>query len=215
VKKGDIVRVKPGVKDVDFDADLSGWQGRVVDVHAETVEVAWDSYTLRHEMPSEMITACEEQGLDWAIYFVRPHDLEPAEPRDTQADVEQAVEELARQHAWDWLGKEGKLVREVLAGIHPKDYDELMKAWYEYMKTHLTLPFEGRVAEPQDRGPLRAGDCVRVDRMMSIASFYGVIVRLRRGRKQYDFPLCDLEPLDETSENYRILRGYRVWFANR
>jgi len=215
MKKGTVVRVKPGVKDVDFDADLSGWQGRVADVHDDRVEVAWDSHTLRHEMPSEMITACEEQGLDWGVYFVSPQDLEPAEPRDTQADVEQAVEELARQHAWDWLGKEGELVREVLAGIRPKDYDDLMKAWYEYMKTHLTLPFEGRVAEPQDRGPLRAGDRVRVYRLISVSGFYGIIVRLRRGREQYDFPLCDLEPLDETSENYRILRGYRVWYANR
>jgi hypothetical protein len=215
VKKGDVVRVKPGVKDVGFGTDLSGWQGRVVDVHAETVEVAWDSYTLRHEIPSEMITACEEQGLDWAIYFVCPHDLEPAEPRDTQADVEQAVEELARQHAWDYLGEEGKIVREALAGHDPQNDYALVKAWYAYMEEHLTFPFEAKVDESRNRGPLQFGDRVRVHAMMLADDLYGVIVRLRRGRKQYDWPLCDLEVLDETSENYTIVRNYRVWFANR
>jgi hypothetical protein len=215
MKKGDVVRVKPGVKDVDFDADLSGWQGRVVDVHDDTVEIAWDSHTLRHEMPSEMITACEEQGLDWAIYFVRPHDLEPVEPRDTQADVEQAVEELARQHAWDWLEEEGEITRQVLKGLDPRNERELFGAWEEYLTAHLEFPFRAEVDEVQERGPLQAGDRVRVRSIIDTNVFYGVIVKVRHGRRQHAFPLCDLEALDETSENHRIIRNYRVWFANR
>jgi hypothetical protein len=63
MKKGDVVRVKPGVKDADCDVDLSGWQGRVIEVRPDNiVMVAWDSHTLRHDLPATMITACEEQG---------------------------------------------------------------------------------------------------------------------------------------------------------
>ncbi len=37
MKKGNVVRVKPGAKDVDFDTDLGGWQGRVVAVHDDAI----------------------------------------------------------------------------------------------------------------------------------------------------------------------------------
>jgi hypothetical protein len=215
VEKGEVVRVKPGVKDVDFGTDLSGWQGRVVDVHADTVEIAWDSHTLRQEMPSEMITACEEQGLDWGVYYLPPHELEPAQPRDTQDDVQQAVAELARQHAWDWLEEEGEITRQVLKGLDPRNERELFGAWEEYLTAHLELPFRAEVDEVQERGPLQAGDRVRVRSIIDTNVFYGVIVKVRHGRRQYAFPLCDLEALDETSENHRIIQNYRVWFANR
>lgn len=215
MEKGEVVRVKPGVKDVDFGTDLSGWQGRVVDVHAETVEIAWDSHTFRQEMPSEMITACEEQGLDWGVYYLPPHELEPAQPRDTQDDVEQAVEELARQHAWDWLGEDGEITHKVLRGLDPDNDYALVKAWYAYTEDHLTFPFEANVHEPHGCRPLHVGDRVRVHHLELADDSYGVIVHLQHGRKPYDCPLCDLEVLDESSENYTIVRDYRIWFANR
>ena len=62
---------------------------------------------------------------------------------------------------------------------------------------------------------MKKGDRVRVHRLELADASYGVIARLRRGRKQYDWPLCDLEALDETSVNHTIIRNYRVWFANR
>ena len=48
-----------------------------------------------------------------------------------------------------------------------------------------------------------------------VDDLYGIIVRLRYGRRQYAFPLCDLEATDERSPNHRIVRDYAVWFANR
>lgn len=216
MKKNDVVRVKPGVKDVDFGADLSGWQGRVIEVRADGgVDVAWDSHTLLHDMPATMITACEEQGLGWNTYGLDREDLDLAQSRDTPADVEASIAELSRRHAWDWLGEEGELIRQVLKGLDPDDETTLIEAWAEYMEAQLLFPFEATVDEMQDRGPLQAGDRVRVHSISLADEFYGIIVRLRQGRKQFDLPLCDLAALDETSENHAIIQSYRVWFANR
>lgn len=215
MKKGDVVRVKSGVKDVDFGGDIGGWQGRVVEVQQGSIMVAWDSHTLLHDVPPEKIAESEKQGFDWTLYGLSPQELEPAEARDTPADVRQAVDELTKRHAWDWLGEEGKLVREVLQGIDPDDEFASMGGWYDYMEEHLTFPFEAEIDEFQERGPLQSGDRVRVHGLTDGDEFYGVIVRLRKGREKYHFPLCDLEALDEDSENYAIIRSYRVWFANR
>jgi hypothetical protein len=209
------VRVKSGVKDVDFEGDIGGWQGRVVEVKEGSIMVAWDSHTLLHDVPPETIAECEKQGLDWTCHVFILQELESAEARDTPADVRQAVDELTKRHAWDWLGEEGKLVREVLQGIDPDDEFASMGAWYDYMEEHLTFPFEAEIDEFQERSPLQSGDRVRVYGLTDADEFYGVIVRLRKGREKYHFPLCDLEALDEDSENYAIIRSYRVWFANR
>ncbi|MBN2393747.1 MAG: hypothetical protein JXR84_23645 [Anaerolineae bacterium] len=216
MKKGNVVRVKPGVKDVDFDVDLDGWQGRVIEIGPDdNVMVAWDSHTLLRDMPATMITACEEQGFGWETYGCDRNDLELAQARDTLADVEAAIEELESSHAWEWLGEEGELIRHVLKDVDPDDEVEVIEVWDEYMQAHLVFPFDAVVDEFQEHGPLQAGSRVRVHCIMDADEFYGIIVRLRRGRQQFDFPLCDLAALDETSGNYVIIQNYRVWFANR
>ncbi len=216
MKKGDIVRVKSGVRNVDFDADLSGWQGRVIEIVDDgDVEVAWDSLTLLHAMPATMITACEEQGLEWDTYRIDGQDLEPATVRDRPADVERALTELSLRHAWDWLGPESELIQEVLAGLDPDAEAALIEAWATYLQAHLVFPFEAVVDEFQERSPLQAGNRVRVHDITEADEFYGIIVRLRRGREQFHFPLCDLAALDESSDNHAIVQSYRVWFANR
>ena len=216
MKQGDIVRVKSGVQDVDFGADLSGWQGRVIEIVDDGgVDVAWDSLTLLQAMPATMITACEEQGLGWESYRIDAQDLELAVARDTLADVERAIAELRQRHAWDWFGPEGELIREVLAGLDPDDETALIEAWETYLQAQLVFPFEAVVDEYQERGPLRGGDRVRVHDITEADEFYGIIVRLRRGREQFHFPLCDLAVLDETAANHAIVQSYRVWFANR
>ena len=45
---------------------------------------------------------------------------------------------------------------------------------------------------------------------------YGVLALVKwvKGEGGH-FPLCDLEGVDEGSDNYHLLRNYVVWFANR
>jgi len=213
---GDTVAVKPGIQDVDFDIDIGGWQGRVVEVkpQEDVLVIHWDSVTLR-QMPDEMIETCIERGLSWTLYHIGEDEVAPASPRDTQADVDRAVEELEKKHAWAWIGPEGENIRRVLADVDPDDTVAAFKAWRSHIEEHLSFPFEARVDEYQDRGPLQVGDRVTVTGITSLDYSYGVIVSLRQGRQRYDFPLCDLEALNEDSDNYQMIRDYRVWFANR
>ncbi len=212
---GDVVKIKSGVKDVDFDWDLGGWQGRVDKVFDDgSIQVAWDSITLR-DMPSKVITKCEEEGLDWTVYILDHKEVEPAEARDTPADVRKVVQERAKNHAWDWMEEEGEITRQVLAGIDPNNDSEMMKTWRAYMEEHLSFPFEAEVFELQGRSSLNYGDHVLVRRISGIHRFYGVLVRVRKGRRQFKFPLCDLRPLDETSENHKIVYNYGFWYTNR
>jgi hypothetical protein len=216
VKTGDRVRLKPGVKDLDFGNDLGGWQGRVTGISGDGgAEVAWDSLAPLYKMPAAMIAACVERGMQWEVYVSDADDFEPPQPRDTPVDVQKGIAELTRRHVWDWLGPEGELVRQVFTGLDAGDEGALIGTWEAHMQAHLSFPFDAAVDEAHEHGPLRAGDRVRVHSILDADEFYGITAGLRRGRKRYACPLCDLAALGEDSENRRITQAYRVWFANR
>ena len=89
------------------------------------------------------------------------------------------------------------------------------KAWSEYLETRLAFSFEAQVTEWQERGPLQAGDQVKVLGIRDVEDLYGVLVDIRVGRRKYVFPLCDLKAMDASSLNYQLTDDYAVWFANR
>jgi hypothetical protein len=216
-KVGDSVVVKPGVSNPDFGIEIGEWQGWISALgvgQEDMIMIAWDSVTLRN-MPDFMIQQSEEQGLSWAEMGLEPHEIELSSPRDTEADVVQVIDELSRKHAWSWLGEEGMRIGQILDGIDPDDETALLHRWEKHLKRHLRFPFEAEVAEYQERGPLKSGNRVTVRKIFDVDDFYGVIILLTHRRRQYHFPLCDLEVVDENSPNYEPVSDYAVWFANR
>ena len=214
---GDSVKVEPGILDSDFGIEIGGWQGRITGIgvgQKNTVMIAWDSVTLRH-MPDSVIEQSVEQGLAWTEMGLKVHELELTSPRDTEKDVVEVIDELSRKHAWSWLGEAGKRVGKILTSVDPDDEMAILDAWEDHLAKHLSFPFEAEVSEYQERGPLQAGDRVNVHRIFDVDDLYGVIVRLRHGRRQYHFPLCDLKVTDQHSSNYQLVDDYAVWFANR
>ena len=79
----------------------------------------------------------------------------------------------------------------------------------------LSFPFEAEISEYHTKGPLQQGDKLRIHSIWGNEDLYGVIVKLRYGRKVYHFPLCDIDVLDKKSINYRLVHDYKNWFANR
>lgn len=215
---GDSVMVKSGTKDPDTGGDLSGWQGWITEVDdsdGETiVTIEWDSITLKNT-PLSIIKDCERKGLDWRVMGLRAADVQPVTARDAKRDVENTVDEIENQVRWADLDEEGERIQQVLDGIDPDDEMALVEAWEEHLEETLSFPFEAKVSEPQDRGRLRTGDRVKVKSISLADEMYGIIVHVQRGKEPFDFPLCDLKATDKTSENYRVLRAYVVWFANR
>lgn len=215
---GDSVMVKPGTKDPDTGGDLSGWQGWITEVDDSdgdvVVTIEWDSITLKNT-PLSIIKDCEREGLDWRVMGLSANDVQPVASRGTKRDVEKVAAEIERQVSWVYLDEEGERIQKVLSGIDADDEIALMEAWEEHLEENLKFPFEAKVAEAQDRGRLRTGDRVKVKSISLADEMYGIIVHVQRGKEPFDFPLCDLEATDKTSENYRALRAYVVWFANR
>jgi hypothetical protein len=166
-------------------------------------------------MPVSAIRRSEEEGLDWTTMGLYPEAVEPAKPRDTQADVDAVIEELSTVYAWDYLGKQGQRIQQILRKVNEDDDLEAFEAWQEYLEAHLKLPFDAVVSEYQERGPLQAGDQVKVVGFEGVEDLYGVLVNIKAGRNSYVFPLCDLKAVNEKSANFTLTDDYAVWFANR
>jgi hypothetical protein len=141
-------------------------------------------------------------------------EVEPNQPRDTEKDVQSAIDEFSHLHSWNYLGEEGARIGRVLKGIDPSDTYACTKAWSRYLEKVLVFPFEAIIVEG-DIGPLEIGSQVRVHSIAIFDDLYGVIVDVRLGRLKYACPLCDLEALDKKSFNYRNIQDYVVWYGNR
>jgi len=220
LKIGQSVVVKPGTVDVDYGYDLSGWQGRVIENHnvdeqkKPLVSIAWDSLTLK-QMPAEMIQRCEEDGLDWSTMGLYASEVTPASPMDKPHQVETVKAEIHDRHQMDHLGEEGRRIQQVLNTPTRKGEIGAFRAWEKHLQTILTFPFEAEVSEWQDRGPIRTGERVRVLGIEIVDDSYGIIVSIRTKHGHYDFPLCDLEVIPDTSPNHEPVKDYAVWFANK
>lgn len=215
-KIGDSVVVKSGVKDPDLGIDIEGWQGRIVEIEKKDkiVGIAWDSITLK-SMPDWVIEKCETEGLDWSRMYLHSGQVELANPRDTENDIDEIVKKLKSKYAWLYLGEEGKRIQTVLAGVSPDDYWTALKRWGEHLTRVMFFPFDAELTGADPRGPLQPGDRVRVHDISLLDDSYGVIVKIRLGRRRYDHPLYQLRPVDENDPNSQIIEDYATWFANR
>jgi ribosomal protein L24 len=190
LKIGDSVVVKSGVKDPDLGIDIEGWQGRIVEIEKKdsSVGVAWDSVTLKNT-PVWAIEKCETEGLDWSRMHLHSDEVELANPRDTEKDIEEIVKKLKSKYAWLYLGEEGKRIQAVLEGVSPDDYWTALKRWGEHLEKVMHFPFDAEIRAADERGPLQPGDRVRVKGVSLLDDSHGVIVEIRLGRRRYDHPL--------------------------
>ena len=209
-KNGDSVKVKKNVMCPDDDSlCMGGWQGRIFEIE-ETIGIRWDSITLK-QLPLDYIRQSEKEGLGWTEMYLDADEIEPASPRDTEAEAEKVAEELESKFQWlDSDDEENRRIYKVIA-----DAEEPDEAWNDYLTKLLVFPFEAEVSEPQDRGPLDCGDVVQVHEIEDVDDLYGILVKVSQGRRRFVFPLCDLNATDKKSPNYTPVKDYCVWFADR
>ncbi len=112
------------------------------------------------------------------------------------------------------MGEEGQEIRRIMQTIDPKGDMGEMEVWWEYLEQELKFPLEA-VVDEWGRGPLRSGEKVRVHAIEDADEHYGIIVKLRRGRKQFHTPLFQLAAADRSSREYSLIDLYRTWFANQ
>ena len=208
---GDSVKVKEGIMCPDDDSVcIGGWQGRISGIEDDgIVEICWDSITLK-QLPHEYIKKSEVEGLGWTEMYLSVDEIEPTSPRDSEAQADDMAEEMENKFQWLGMDKEGERIFKVVA-----DADDEVEAWNSHFAKLLVFPFEARVSEPQDHGPLDDGDKVQVHGITEADEHYGILVDVSHGRQRFVFPLCDLIVWDRKSANYTPVQDYCVWFANR
>jgi len=97
---------------------------------------------------------------------------------------------------------------------HSRDEFEVFRTWHAYLEEHLVFPFAAVVGEDSS-GPIRPGERVTVEGIVSLDEPYGTIVSVKHRLDVYQFPLCDLEATVANDETLLLVNDYAVWFANR
>lgn len=214
LSKGDSVVVRQGVEHPVLGGDIGGWQGWIVelildDTYGEVAVVAWDSVTLQ-QMPQKHREEAEEAGIDFAVTPLTPLALKWATPRDQPGDAFDVASAVDEPFDWDYLGKQGQRIREVVEGAATRH--DALSAWAGFLAQNLEFPFAAEVAHYREQGPLQEGDVVDVRRISLVDDRHGVIVGVRFRSLQYDVPLYDLELVDELSANYQMVDDYSAWW---
>ena len=99
----------------------------------------------------------------------------------------------------------------VLKGVRSKGKEAQEDKWYDFLETELTFPFKA-IIEDSTGGDLRWKDVVRVIKLDNYVDMYGILVKIRKNKKKYIFPLCDLKIKDKKSNNYFIINAFLEWW---
>jgi hypothetical protein len=96
--------------------------------------------------------------------------------------------------------------------------------WAVFLSQNLAFPFEAVVEDVEGSDaeifgyensyPFRCGDSVKVLDTDFHDDLCGIIAGVRKGRKKYAIPLCDLSVKGSSSHNHKLVDDYKTWFFN-
>ena len=98
------------------------------------------------------------------------------------------------------------------------------RSWESWLRDNLKFPFSLERMEDDDDAyftdiaksePFRLGHVMKAIDIEMEDDLYGIILKVREGRRVGHVPLCDLEVTSKENVNYWPVREYVVWFANR
>ena len=112
-------------------------------------------------------------------------------------------EKIGNEFYWTSFGKEGQEIQNIFSQYAGKHISE-MEIWNDYLKRNLKFPFEAKISEIQERGILREGTKVSVLKYVTFDDLEGIIVKIIYEKKEYNFPVCDLDVIDKKSNNYKL-----------
>ena len=126
--------------------------------------------------------------------------------------------------SWDLIeGDHGNLPENEEA--YDRKYEEwLLRSWDTWLNEKLNFPFFVKRMEDEDdayftdiadQQPFRLGHEMKVIGIEQEDDLYGIILKVKEGRRVGYVPLCDVEVIDKDDPNFWPVREYVVWFANR
>lgn len=95
--------------------------------------------------------------------------------------------------------------------------------WVHWLSESLTFPFEVQRKEDFDSNPFLPTKDEPFSRshIMTVLAIvekdeeYGMLAKVKEGRKTGVVPLCNLQVTSRADENFWPVREYVVWFAHR
>lgn len=109
--------------------------------------------------------------------------------------------------------------------VFERKYQEWQqRCWETWLNEKFDFPFlvermedddDAYFTDIADHQPFRLGHKMKVIGVELEDDLYGIILKVREGRKVGYVPLCDVEVIDEEDPNFWPAREYAVWFANR
>ena len=95
--------------------------------------------------------------------------------------------------------------------------------WSNWLLERLRFPFQverqedlsANPFEPDLHKPFSVGHEMKVLSIEDEDESYGIIIKVREGRKTGYIPLADVKVVSQSDPNFWLVREYVVWFANR
>ena len=102
-------------------------------------------------------------------------------------------------------------------GPLPEVGKETLQCYYEYLTTHLSLPFQARHPEPIGLHE----EIIRTVKVVGIldpskvldGESLGIVCKARQGKQIVELSLADLE-VEEDDPNHELVEDYWYWFWN-
>jgi hypothetical protein len=101
-------------------------------------------------------------------------------------------------------------------------YEEWQRRdWLRWLHNNLVFPFQ---VERMEDDFYDTDEPFRVGHVMKVVGIeftedddptYGIIIKVKSGRKTGYIPLCDVEVTSRDDPNFWAVREYVVWFANQ
>ena len=215
---GDAVRVKPGVTDPDFpDIPFGGWAGTITEVedgNPRTYLIALNEQTLKSIHPIYH-KRCERDGLEADQVWMLEEDLEP--DRDEPVQIERPTSIVTKPLSMD---DQDDRIRSALGLTSddplPEADDESLVAYYKYLTTNLSFPFEAKYSF--ETGPFESKTfSITVLGLLDPDEFsddmYGLFCQARRDGERVELPLTEVE-VKKRNPNRRLVEDYSYWFVN-
>lgn len=98
------------------------------------------------------------------------------------------------------------------------------RSWGPWLRSNLEFPFPVERMEDDDDAyftdiaksePFRLGHVMEAVDIEMENDRYGVVLKVKEGKRVGYVPLCDVEITSRDNKNFWPVREYVVWFANR
>ncbi len=107
-----------------------------------------------------------------------------------------------------------KIVKDVLNQSKTGKRKHIEDAWFDFLKENLEFPFDAEVQLYSYSEVFKDGDLVKVKDLDNMIDMYGMIMKVKFGRKTYFLPLVEMDLIDKKSKNYKIIQAFLEWSGN-